>query len=229
VALEIIRTGWWERDVCILSEAAAQNNTTVFDVGANIGSSALPLLAKHAGLRVVSFEPSPSVLPYLKRTHDESPYQNRWEIVTKAVTESPNGEITFTRFSGAGDVYEGIRDTGRGGHGTQIRIPSTNLDTAWIERNRPKVSLIKIDVEGAELGVLMGVQDCIRQCRPVIIAEWYAGNFSAYGQTASAMLEMAERIGYEVYTVPEVTRVTNPGMFELHLANHHDLILYPKL
>ncbi len=228
VALGIVRTGGWVLPVTALIETAARDGTTVFDVGANVGGSALPLLAAHDTISVVSFEPSPSVLPYLMRTRDESPYRARWDVVPKAATASPDTEVSFIRFGGAGDVYEGLRDTGRGGAGVTITIPATSLDAEWAVRGRPQVSLVKVDVEGAELGVLAGARECIRQCRPAIVTEWYRGNYSAYGHTAAMMFDAAGEMDYDVYSVPEIVRVADGRMFELHLATHHDFILYPR-
>jgi FkbM family methyltransferase len=229
IASAIFRTGFWEPEITRLLAVATRPGTTVLDVGANIGASAIPLLAAFPDIRVLSFEPSPSVLPYLLRTRGESRFHNRWEVVQKAVTASVCEEVTFVRFANAGsDVYEGVRDTGRGGQGCEIRVPTTTIDAEWMARGRPPVSLIKIDVEGAELGVLTGAEECLRGCQPVIVTEWCAKNFTAYGAASGAMLDVAMAAGYEVHVLPELSRVTDYRLFDYLLSTRENLLLLPN-
>lgn len=76
-------------------QAMAKPDTTVFDVGANIGLMAIPLLKQVSGCRVISFEPSENTLPYLRKTIAGSPYGDRWSLVPKAVGRSP-GRVSFS-------------------------------------------------------------------------------------------------------------------------------------
>jgi FkbM family methyltransferase len=50
----------------------AKPDTTVFDVGANIGLMAIPLLTHVPECRVISFEPSENSVPYLRKTIEGS-------------------------------------------------------------------------------------------------------------------------------------------------------------
>src|SRR5690242_13266422 len=61
--------GIYERDALCLILSTVQPGTTYFDVGANIGLLSVPVLAERPGVEVVSIEPSPTVLPFLNRTH----------------------------------------------------------------------------------------------------------------------------------------------------------------
>ncbi len=179
IARIIVSGAAWESEIGALLANAVRPDTTVLDVGANIGASAIPLLDEFPNIKVVSFEPSPSVLPYLTRTCKESRFRDRWEIVPKAVTAMAGQEISFTVFPGIGsDVFEGIQNTGRGGEGRIIKVPTTTIDAEWEARGRPKVSLLKIDVEGAEIGVIEGAARCLRECKPAIVTEWCAQEFS---------------------------------------------------
>jgi FkbM family methyltransferase len=227
IAAEIMRSGMWEREIVALLATAAKPGTTIFDVGANIGVSVIPLLVASGDIRVVSFEPSPSVLPYLLRTHAKSRFRDRWEIVSKAVTAKANEEIEFVTFPPGSDVYEGIRNTGRGGAGTVTRVATTTLDAEWKARNQPKVSLVKIDVEGAELGVLEGALECLSACRPVIVTEWATKNLGAYQIATTAILDLAQKIGYRAYVIPELYPVTDRYAFELQMASRENLLLAP--
>jgi protein O-GlcNAc transferase len=45
------------------------------------------------------------------------------------------------------------------------------LDAVWEEESRPEISVVKIDVEGAELDVLEGATAVLRTCRPAVMVE----------------------------------------------------------
>jgi FkbM family methyltransferase len=230
VALSLLQTGQWEADVAVLLTAAARPGTVVFDVGANIGVSALAVLNQHPDVRVVSFEPSPTVLAHLNRTRDASRFRDRWEVVPRAVTEQNGGEVAFTVHAGGADVFEGLRDTGRGSSATaQVKVPTASIDAEWQARGRPTVSLLKVDVEGAELGVLNGAAECLAACRPTVVTEWSPRNFVAYGCRAEDMLRAAARAGYDAFLVPELYPLSaDPRALHFQLAAHENLLLLPQ-
>jgi FkbM family methyltransferase len=231
VALSLLEHGSWEPDVTLLLTTAVKPATLAFDVGANIGVSALALLDRHADVRVVSFEPSPTVLTHLGRTREQSRYRDRWEIVPKAVTEHAGGEVNFTmQIGGGADVYEGLRNTGRGSAVTrEIKVATTSIDAEWKTRGKPAVSLIKIDVEGAELGVMAGATECLANCRPAILTEWFPKNFAAYGCRPEDMLRTAAAANYDVFLVPELYPLANdPRVLPMQLAAHENLLLLPR-
>jgi FkbM family methyltransferase len=231
VALSILRTGCWEEDVSLVLRTAVKPGTLVFDVGANIGASALWVLDRHPTVRVVSFEPSPTVLPHLTRTHDESRFRDRWEVVPKAVMDRPGEAVTFTVHTGSGsDVFEGFRDTGRRTAVTaKVEVPATSIDAEWEARGRPAVSAIKIDVEGAELGVIKGAARCLEAFRPAVITEWCPDNFAAYGCEPVDMLHLAAASGYDSYVIPGLYPLSaDPRVLPYQLATHENLLLLPK-
>ena len=85
-----------------LLAAAAKPGTTILDIGANIGAMSVPLLAQFSDVRVVSFEPSPSVLPYLTRTRDECRFRDRWVVIPLAATAKAGQESHSFNSRGAG-------------------------------------------------------------------------------------------------------------------------------
>ena len=52
-----------------------------------------------------------------------------------------------------------------------VTVDGRTLDDAWITEGRPDVSLVKIDVEGAEHRVLAGADLVVASCRPVLSIE----------------------------------------------------------
>ena len=63
------------------------------------------------------------------------------------------------------EVYEG-RATGR-----DVNVPTERLDDVWERAGSPAVSFLKIDTEGAELGVLQGAERLLDAERPALLIE----------------------------------------------------------
>lgn len=158
------------------AEAAALSHhikagSTVFDVGANIGLSALEFArAADSMADVIALEPHPDTAARLTANLARNKCSNV-RIVHSAIGER-TGTITFHEsaqptLSSASIVP---RDLVR-----SFEVPLTTLDQLWADAGRPTVSAVKIDVEGGELEVLRGGAALVAACRPAILLEaWRA-------------------------------------------------------
>jgi len=187
-----------------------QPGTTYFDVGANIGLTSLPILQVQPDCDVVSFEPSPNALPYLSRTVRESPYAGRWQVVG-AMVDDTVGESEFYLAKPAEGAFDGSRPTGRVATAGMVTVPVTTLDHEWVTRGCPKVSVIKIDVEGGELGVLRGAKDCLRQTRPFIVLEWNEINLKSHAILLTDLLKFADTHQFSILRLPDLVPVQTGG------------------
>jgi FkbM family methyltransferase len=79
----------------------------------------------------------------------------------------------------------------------EIAVPMVTLDHA-VPRDRP-AHFVKIDVEGAELGVFRGGVALLRRSRPVIVFECGIGGADHFGATPDALHELvAGEIGLRI-------------------------------
>jgi FkbM family methyltransferase len=154
-----------EHDTMILLARLCSPGDWVIDIGGHIGyvSVYLASLVTENG-RVTVFEPGPNNLPYLRRNVAGDP---AIELIEKAVTDQPGSVELFTEdLSGQNNSivrdYRTLTNNQRrtGIHRMpvhSVRVSSTTLDREIAARSRLP-SLIKIDVEGAELQVLRGME-----------------------------------------------------------------------
>ncbi len=98
----------------------------MLDVGANIGLMAIPVLRVCPTCRVVSFEPSPNSLPFLKRTVAASLWSERWTVVGKGLSNS-EGELDFAIGDPKNALFEGFKSGGRLVGGRLVRVPVSTL------------------------------------------------------------------------------------------------------
>lgn len=225
---EVIRqNGFYERDNVNILVSMAQKESVVFDVGANIGLIAVPLLWRRPDCTVVSFEPSPNNSRYLKRTAEKSGFGDRWRIILKAAG-SKTGEMDFFTASPGMGAFDGFRDTQRAGKTKKISVPVTTLDSEWQAMGRPKVSVVKIDVEGAEIEVLKGAGSCIERERPYVFTEWNEQNFSAYQYEPKELFLWAEKNDYAIYSAPNLIPVATLSELKLQMIVTENFLLVPK-
>ncbi len=139
----------------------------VCDIGANKGSFVLWLSRWCRGGRVIAFEPQPLFAARLAAVCRALKLDN--------VTVEP--EAVYSR-SGAQDLFvpsghsPGASLTQKAVEATSfttLSVPVVALDDYFAESD--KVALLKIDVEGAELGVLQGAERILRQHAPLLVFE----------------------------------------------------------
>src|SRR5215207_686852 len=102
----------YEPSTLKLLKAFVRPGGTYFDIGANIGLTSAPILASAPDCQVVSFEPSPNALPWLRQTREGSPHAKRWQVVGKALG-TEEGNATFHANASGMSAFDGLRNTGR--------------------------------------------------------------------------------------------------------------------
>lgn len=129
------------------------------DVGAHVGHFSIRL-ARQAS-KVYAFEPGQSQLEGLRRNIELNKLTNV-EVMPYAVGATMGRVTTFVP-KGGNNGQTRIESSPMG----QIPLMPLDLALASIER----LDLIKIDVQGAEVGVLMGAKEIIQKFHPRIMLE----------------------------------------------------------
>lgn len=216
--------GIFEASNVRLLQAICRCGGYMFDVGANLGLMAVPVLKAVPDSRVVSFEPSPNSLPWLRSTIAGAGFGERWRLVEKAVGRS-SGSADFNLSRPQDGLFDGLRPTGRAAAVASAKIEMTTLDREWEKIGRPPIAAIKIDVEGSELDVLQGATACLNATRAAVLTEWNATNLVAYDVEPSALLELAESVGYVVYALPFLVPVRTASELRLQMIGTESFLL----
>lgn len=172
--------GFQELDVQRLFARVVKKNFIVYDIGAYLGFYSL-LSGRLAGLsgRVYAFEPLPRNVERLKFHILLNGMQDTVFCIPKAVADKTGKALyrdldrdDYARFV---DV-ESREDNHLTKAGTIVETIS--LDEFVFRENHLAPNLIKIDVEGGELKVLLGAQLLLKECKPVIICELHSSYVS---------------------------------------------------
>jgi FkbM family methyltransferase len=138
-----------------------QPGATVYDLGAHAGFySLLASVAVGSEGTVVSFEPSPRNLKFLRR-HLELNRISNCRVYNAAVSDE-DGEVPFEL--GSSPYLGGISSVAAAG----ITVRCLRLDTLISAREVPPPAVIKCDIEGAEYRALQGARRLLSEHRPVI-------------------------------------------------------------
>ncbi|MFN2489532.1 MAG: FkbM family methyltransferase [Actinomycetota bacterium] len=160
-----------------------QDGDTAVDIGAHLGyfTLVMAMRVKERG-RVVAFEPDPTVMQGLERNVKRNGAQTGAGIlVVSAAVDRHPGRLGFVegRETSRGRLVEG---------GGDVEVEVMTLDDIALRFGAPR--LVKIDVEGRELGVLQGGADTLAARATVFIIE-------AHGdELERACVNLLESYGY---------------------------------
>ncbi len=137
----------------------------IIDAGGFIGDSAL-ILSEYTDKSIFSFEANPNNLKLFYETIKLNNLKNV-HVIEKALYSSET-ELTFNLNDAASSINKlhGIN------YGNSITVQATTIDK-FVGDNKLDIGLIKLDVEGAELDVLIGAEKTIKKFKPVLLLSIY--------------------------------------------------------
>jgi FkbM family methyltransferase len=149
--------GGWEEETTRLFKELAKKGDTIVDIGANIGYYTL-LASDIVGSegKVYAFEPSPLNYDLLVGNIKLNNFNNV-VAVQKAVSDR-NGKLEFylnDQDMGAHTIYKPDRV------GKSVFVESITLDDYFKGKESP-IDIVKMDVEGAEMAVIQGMDNIIK-------------------------------------------------------------------
>ena len=173
-----------------LLETLIEPGSAVYDVGANVGvyAARMARLAGPEG-RLVCVEANPICVQYL-RTNILLARLDNVDILPVALLHK-TGETRFAVNYGNSNL--GLSE--ESGHygakvGHQVIVPCFTFDQLLADYDLPPPDVVKLDVEGAEHLVVLGMRRTLKRWRPVLMIELHGD------ACAANTLEVLDRHGY---------------------------------
>jgi FkbM family methyltransferase len=210
---------------------------TIIDIGANIGTSSIPMVAEGTFARAIAIEPEPFNFRLLTANVALNGLSDRFTCVNAAVTDaladlefelSPLNYGDHRVRLAAGTGHEGEQDR------PVIRVPGITFDSlvssGTVDLDR--AGLVWIDTQGHEGQVLRGANTLLTSQVPVVLEYWPYALRRANGM---AMLEEAISDHYE--SVADLREAVGTGKLDMRPASGissfrdiamTDLLLLPK-
>lgn len=169
-------------------------NSVAIDVGAHKGE-VLDLMLKYApNGKHFAIEALPHLAQALK-----DKYKNT--VVFQNALSDKKGKVHFNFVKNA-PAYSGLKQREYAIANPdieQIEVEMTLLDDLIPEKT--PITLIKIDVEGAEYQVLLGATRILKESKPLVIFEFGLGASDRYGTSPQMILDFFNRFDYGIYSL----------------------------
>lgn len=165
----MIFDGFWEFWLTQFMAEKIKAGDHVCDIGANLGYYTI-LMSELVGPegRVHAFEPNPVVHGLLDKTMALNGFTDRCRTHQRALAEHKDAADLHLFIPKADPKNATLVSTSRSNaHGATVTVKSMHID----EIVATKMDFIKIDVEGAELGVLKSLQGLKNSLSPQIVVE----------------------------------------------------------
>lgn len=177
-----------------------------FDVGANAGQFAISAAKKIGGEGVFAFEPCSSTCELLKRNLRLNGVAGV-NVVQLALSESVGEGVLQINASGK----DGLNTLGQATHpGSKVvgreSVRVSTADVFMKDRNIPRVDVMKVDIEGAELMMFRGARNLLERAdAPLILYEGFGFLTRGFAYHPVEILWLLESCGYEVFLLSSET------------------------
>jgi FkbM family methyltransferase len=202
-------------------------NGCFMDVGVNIGQSLIKVKSVDRNIQYIGFEPNPACVFYCEKLIEKNNFPNT--VLIPAGISINSELVTLELFdqdtadSSASIVKEFRPKT------SVIRHKRAIVLNEDIIKYGGKVSIIKIDVEGAELYVIEGLLRIIERERPSIIIEIlpiYSIDNQERLMRQNRLLEIVKDLRYSIFRINKNSNDSLKGFNELpEISIHSDLTL----
>jgi FkbM family methyltransferase len=192
--------GTWEPNITSWVTSRLNPGDYFIDVGANIGYYSL-LAARLVGERgrVVAIEAHPSIYSLLNKNVELNRLRNIRTVCAAAADKKGSVQMFLAEPSNIGgtSMFHNKRNFRSSG----IETPALPLCDLLSDEEVRRARIIKIDVEGAELSVLRGLESVLGQLRPdaEIIMEVNSDAMAQAGESAQELLSIMRRRGFHAF------------------------------
>jgi len=193
--------GIWEAHITALFKQLVKKNMTVVDIGANIGYFTL-LAASLVGEKgkVFAFEPVPQNYTLLVKNIEVNSYKNVTPV-QKAVSNHAGKVKFFLDYDALGQsslfsVSENLTEP--------ITVDVVSLDE-FFKGNEYSINIIKMDIEGAEMTVLLGMEKILENNNDLkIFTEFWPDGLLKSGFSAKEYWNKLEQFGFKfIYLIDD--------------------------
>lgn len=170
-----------------------------FDVGANIGTMAIPMAFNSSpGGHVYAFEPVKHLSQRLQGNISAN-------LLDGAITVAPVALGDKSRTVQLRHVNWDIRNHGTAtlaeincGNGPGLNVPVVSADEYVDAVGLSRLDVIKLDIQGAEMAFLEGAACTIARYRPIMVVEFSPDDLHRFGTTPMDLWDAITRMDYDI-------------------------------
>jgi len=185
-----------ERDVIREILRCLEPTDVFYDVGANVGMYTCFVASELGAERTVAFEP-------YKENADRLLENLRYNGLNARVvrTALSNAEGTVDLMIASEQIGEGEHAIATSDAAQTIEIDTNRGDTLIEDRDLPKPTVVKIDVEGAEFAVLEGLRSALQDSCRLVFCEIHPQKLRNLGSDEEDIHQLLQSNGFETEVI----------------------------
>jgi FkbM family methyltransferase len=170
----------------------------IFDVGANVGVYSLLAARSNPSSRIHAFEPTQEIFERLRENVSLNGFSNI-ELNPVAVGEKVGTAYLYS-CRGTDKQNEGMNYVGAASGDGALAVELTSLDEYCQRRQIDHIDVMKLDIEGGELGALAGARSLLEQRRiRCILLEMIEWSAQRSGHSRRDVAELLRGAGYALF------------------------------
>lgn len=198
----------------VIETLLRERDGAFIDIGVNVGQTLCKLLATGKPRRYIGFEPQIACCFYVDQFIRTNGIPDA-HVIPVALGEEPG---VLELHADDDDVDESASFDATGFRATmsatrRVLVPVLRGDSALAGLRLDRIAVLKVDVEGAELGVLRGLTETLRCWRPPVMFEVLPNFFgeqrtpidaataAQHNRRAEQIFELFTTLGYSVHQV----------------------------
>lgn len=192
------------------------NAKTIFDVGGNMGQTALAISQKVShDATIYSFEPYPATYQKFKNNLLLNPLIKNIIAENIALGETESELLMFQDCATNSGGFRIVYDKEKNNSGV-VKTQSTSIDSYVKNNNISKIDFIKIDVEGFEMTVLKGAKNTLLNHRPKLFIELNDSNLNKQNASSKALITFLVSMGYKISNAASGAIYTEQSSYPEH-------------
>ncbi|MBI2730579.1 MAG: FkbM family methyltransferase [Sphingobacteriales bacterium] len=196
---------YYEKPAVMVLKKIIQPDSVFFDIGANSGYYSLIAANKAIHGKVYSFEPATR---HFQKLLDNIHLNKLSNIkVFNTGIGNKNEKAIFYLSSDENSGMSGLRPA-ENFSGKTALIEVVRLDDFSETASISSVDIIKIDIEGAELNALEGMEKIILKYKPVFFIEMIGNQLHLYNKTIADVFEWLTARGYSAFDIEKNCTLT---------------------
>jgi FkbM family methyltransferase len=205
ISIDLFVNGVYEPGTHNLLMKLIPRNGVLLDLGANIGSIALPIAKRRSDVKVLCVEAAPWIYEFLQDNVHDNNLENSVITINRAVSERSNESLPF---------YSPKDQFGKGSLSpvfTSDAIPVSTITMPDLLREQgiQKVDVIKIDIEGFEYFAFKGAISMLTSdAAPTILFEFVDWAEKHAGLQPGDAQRLLIELGYNLYLFRETGQLT---------------------
>ncbi|WP_417558569.1 FkbM family methyltransferase [Mesoflavibacter zeaxanthinifaciens] len=204
----------------------AKNHNVIFDIGANVGFTALLAMIQNPNREYVLVDPNPLALQKAQGNLLNNNLGFKAQYYSAFVSDKSNEMVKFyTLGTGAAGSMHSTHAVSAATVNSFINVSTVTLDFLYSYYNL-KPDLVKIDVEGAETLVIEGATTLAEQTKCTFFVEMHNLKNLPMEKAAEKMIAWSKKIGYKVWYLKTGEELTNGEPVKMRGRCH--LLLLPK-